>query len=159
MSADEFAAFVAYSINDYAESKHRSGQCASGEEALAASRHDFRTILPEGRTTPGHEFLTIRSATGERVGTLWLAFPPARGPRGAFVYSLEVDAAHRRKGYAEAAMRAAEERARAHGQTELGLNVFGFNAGARALYDKLGYTVVATLMRKELTGDPRPPSR
>lgn len=157
MTGEEFTAFVDYSVVDYADSKWRSGQCATKDEALAASRHDFDAILPGGRGTPGHEFFILRNDARERVGTLWLAFPPARGAHGAFVYSLAVDEAHRRKGYAAAAMRAAEERARGHGQTEIGLNVFGFNAGARALYDKLGYEVVATLMRKEL-GPPRPAS-
>jgi ribosomal protein S18 acetylase RimI-like enzyme len=157
MTPTEFATFVEYSIVDYADSNFRSGQYPMRAEALEASKHQFAQILPSGQSTPGHEFLTIRREDGTRVGTLWLAYPPARGSTGAYVYSLAVDEAHRRHGYAEAAMRLAESRALAHGQTTLGLNVFGFNAGARALYDKLGYEVVATLMRKELTPAPRSP--
>lgn len=151
MTPEEYTAFVDYSIIDYADSGFRAGQFPSAAEALDAAKHQFAQILPDGRTTPGHEFLTIRRDDGTRVGTLWLAYPPARGSSGAFVYSLAVDEAHRRHGYAEAAMRLAEDHARAHGQATLALNVFGFNAGARSLYDKLGYQVVATLMRKELT--------
>lgn len=157
MTPEEYAAFVDYSLVDYADSGFRAGQFATPAEAMDAAKHQFAQILPGGRTTPGHEFLTIRRDDGTRVGTLWLAYPPARGSNGAFVYSLAVDAPHRRHGYAEAAMRLAEDRARAHGQTTLALNVFGFNAGARALYDKLGYEVVATLMRKELTLPPAAP--
>lgn len=155
MTPEEYAAFVEFSIVDYAESNVKSGQFPTQSEALAAAQHQFAQILPTGQTTPGHEFLTIRREDGTRVGTLLLAYPPARGASGAFVYSLAVDEAHRRHGYAEAAMRLAEAHAVAHGQTTLALNVFGFNAGARALYDKLGYQVVATLMRKELTPTPR----
>ena len=157
MTPEEYAGFIEFSIVDYADSKFQSGQCATRSEALEASQREFGQIQPGGRTTPGHEFLTIRREDGTRVGTLWLAYPPARGASGAYVYSLAVDEAHRRRGYAEAAMRMAEDRARARGQPTIGLNVFGFNAGARALYDKLGYQVVATLMRKELTPPPRSP--
>lgn len=47
-------------------------------------------------------------------------------------------------------MRAAESLVMAAGGRAIGLNVFGDNEGARRLYERLGYTSVATVMRKEL---------
>ena len=44
----------------------------------------------------------------------------------------------------------AEDEARGHGATELGLNVFGSNRVARHLYDSLGYETTAVQMRKPL---------
>jgi ribosomal protein S18 acetylase RimI-like enzyme len=153
MSPAEYDEFVRVSIIDYAESKRRAGQWTSAE-ALEQSRQEFARILPTGMSTPGHLFYTIRRDDGLRVGVIWIAVPPARGPRGAYIYELAVEEDHRRRGYAEGALRAAEVIAAQHGQSMIELNVFGFNSGAQALYVKIGYEVVATYMRKTLA----PPS-
>lgn len=47
----------------------------------------------------------------------------------------------------------AEDVARSNGYTSLGLNVFGPNAAARALYDSAGYEVTAVQMLKPLARD------
>jgi GNAT superfamily N-acetyltransferase len=69
------------------------------------------------------------------VGSLWIG---PHGPDRAdafWVWDVEIDAPHRGRGLGRAAMLLAEEAARAHGATELGLNVFGPNTVARHLYD------------------------
>ena len=43
-----------------------------------------------------------------------------------------------------------EEHARSHGARSLGLSVFGFNTGARGLYDSLGYETTSVKMLKKL---------
>ncbi len=45
----------------------------------------------------------------------------------------------------------AEEQARAAGAVELGLNVFGYNTVARALYESLANETVSMQMRKQLS--------
>ena len=66
-------------------------------------------------------------------------------------YSIEDMAeACRRRGYAYAAMRRAEARARAAGAERLGLHVFGGNVGARALYRRLGLEETDVMMAKWL---------
>jgi ribosomal protein S18 acetylase RimI-like enzyme len=47
-------------------------------------------------------------------------------------------------------MLAGEDFARTHGAESIGLNVFGQNTGARALYEDLGYETVSVQMRKRL---------
>ena len=47
-------------------------------------------------------------------------------------------------------MIAVESLVKEAGETEIGLNVFGFNEAARRLYDSLGYRVVATVMTKTI---------
>ena len=44
-----------------------------------------------------------------------------------------------------------EEFAASHGAMRIGLSVFGFNTGAKALYDSLGYTTTSIKMAKELS--------
>ena len=53
-------------------------------------------------------------------------------------------------------MKAAEALVTAAGIGEIGLNVFGFNVPAQALYASLGYRVVATQMAKVLTSERQP---
>jgi len=43
-----------------------------------------------------------------------------------------------------------EAAAKQRGATAIGLNVFGYNTGAKELYDSLGYRVTATQMKKPL---------
>jgi ribosomal protein S18 acetylase RimI-like enzyme len=68
----------------------------------------------------------------------------------AYVFDIAIEEAERGKGLGRATMLAAEEYVRRQGQAEIGLNVFGFNEPARALYESLGYHVVAVQMRKQL---------
>jgi len=44
----------------------------------------------------------------------------------------------------------AEEQARLHGATRLGLNVSGQNTVARRLYERLGYSTVSLRMSKAI---------
>ena len=63
---------------------------------------------------------------------------------------IEIRPEFRRRGYGRAVMLLAEEVARTHGAEYLGLNVFGHNPNARALYESLGYETQAVRMRKPL---------
>ena len=71
------------------------------------------------------------------------------GPK-FWVWKVAVDEPHRGQGLGRAAMLLAEEVARAHGATELGLSVFGHNAAARHLYESMGYITKSVQMRKSL---------
>ncbi len=72
--------------------------------------------------------------------------------RKAFwVWEVVVDEQHRGRGLGRAAMLLAEEQARAAGAVELGLNVFGYNTVARALYESLAYETLSMQMRKQLS--------
>jgi GNAT superfamily N-acetyltransferase len=68
---------------------------------------------------------------------LWIG-PHAIGQISAWwVWDIAIDADQRGKGFGREAMPLAEDRVREHGGSTLGLNVFGFNAGGRALYESL----------------------
>jgi ribosomal protein S18 acetylase RimI-like enzyme len=67
---------------------------------------------------------------------------------GTVVMDIEIESAHRRKGYGRAAMVLAEEHTRQLGMPYLGLNVFGHNPNARALYASLGYETTSEQMRR-----------
>jgi ribosomal protein S18 acetylase RimI-like enzyme len=92
-------------------------------------------VVEEGGSARGYAML------GERT--------TESGPT-AFVYGIELDAAHRGRGIGRAAMALLEERARVRGLPRIELNVFGGNAPARGLYRSLGYEEIAVYMGKTL---------
>jgi GNAT superfamily N-acetyltransferase len=125
---------------------------ASGTMPAAAAREkaerDTARYLGSGAATPGH--LAFRIMAGEvGVGWLWLGVPgPGPDPLMAWVFEIEIEAPFRGNGHGRAAMRLAEDEARARGMTSLGLNVHGQNMVARSLYESLGYEVMALQMKK-----------
>jgi RimJ/RimL family protein N-acetyltransferase len=148
MRPDELPAFMEHSIASYAHGiETQGGQTA--EFARKKSEEDHAAILPDGLKTPGHT-LWVVEAGGERVGLLWLAERDSGGRRVIFIYDVEIDDAHRGKGYGRAAMQLAEEQARALGIGRIELNVFGGNEVARKLYLSLGYVETSVQMAKDL---------
>lgn len=133
----------------YAEEITSSGALPA-PEAREKARRDTAQLLSAGLETPGQHVFRVL-AGDVAVGWLWLGVPGRGGdPLMAWVYDIEVEPEHRGRGYGRAAMLLAEAEARSRGMTSLGLNVHGQNTVARALYDSLGYEVMALQMKKSL---------
>jgi ribosomal protein S18 acetylase RimI-like enzyme len=149
MSQAELDALLPALKREYAQDELRAGR--GTPEAVHAQVEDlFARLLPDGVDSPGQLLFVGVDGDGAVVGRIWLGLPDEHRPQ-AWVYDIEVDPAHRRRGYARAMLLAAEEVVRARGVTRLGLNVFGHNPGARALYESLGYATMSVQMSKELT--------
>ncbi len=150
MTDAEFAAYRAVLIPEYAAEHVRAGNWPA-EEAETLAEGQIQEVLPQGVATPDH-FLNVMhvDTESEPVGVIWFCLM-RRGPRTiAFVYDVIVYESYRRRGYARAALRLVEEQARALGAERIALHVFGYNDGARALYEGLGYTVTDISMAKPL---------
>ena len=89
-------------------------------------------------------------ADEESVGTLWMGRPLSGDADTWYIFDIEIAKDMRGRGFGRAAMEAAEEWTRERGGTRVALNVFGPNLTARALYDSLGYEVLATSMFKDI---------
>jgi ribosomal protein S18 acetylase RimI-like enzyme len=136
------------------EAEYASQAASAGDlpidEARARARAATARLLPEGMGTTGH-FIFRAVDADENVGWLWLAalgLPP--DPCKAWVYDVSVDEEFRGRGYGRQIMLLAEREARMRGMTSIGLNVFGANMVARALYVSLGYEVTRQQMKKVL---------
>lgn len=147
MNAHEYAAWSAAQLVSYATEIAESG-LLDPDAARARAEQQHAELLPEGLETPRMHLLRV-VYEGEPVGVLWVG-PAPRDETTAWIYDIEIDPAHRGRGFGRAAMIAAEQVARDAGWSGIGLNVFGPNVRARALYDSLGYAVTATSMRKPL---------
>lgn len=135
MTEDELAAFHSGAVESYARSREEAGESAA--LARARSEESLAEMFPDGRPAPGHHLFSVRE-DGEPAGVLWVC---ERWPAQAFVYDVEVDEAFRGRGLGAAAMVHAALWTRERGLAWLGLNVFGPNTHARALYERLGYLV------------------
>ena len=151
MLPDEFEAYLAWAVDDYAAELERNGK-ATGEAAKVTSRASFDSALPDGLATQGHDLLVaVDPDDGQRVGVLWFG-PSTDDPAMAWVYDITVDEERRRQGWGRAIMRSFEGEARARGFARAGLNVYGDNHVARRLYESLGYVETARQLHKELPG-------
>ena len=150
MTAAEFAAWLPIAIRDYAADNVAIDRWAP-QEAEANAAAEFHDLLPAGVATPDHHLFTIRdAATGATVGMIWFAVVGTAPRQYAFVYDFMIDAPVRRRGYGAQAFTALEQEVRARGLHRIGLHVFGNNAPARALYQKLGYRETSVNMLKDL---------
>jgi ribosomal protein S18 acetylase RimI-like enzyme len=81
---------------------------------------------------------------------LWLKLDATSEGMTAFGYDFSVLPELRRSGYGRAIMAAAEDECRRRGVVSVGLNVFGDNLAAQALYEQMGFEVTSIQMRKRL---------
>ncbi len=150
MTADEYSPYLERLIVEYAAENVTSGRW-SAEESEAKSRENVLGLLPDGLATAGQHLWVARdAATGTRVGLLWLEIRPAAGTTEAFIYDVEVDAAHRGAGYGRAIMNACDDKARELGATRVALHVHGHNTVARNLYTSLGFVEKSITMARDL---------
>jgi GNAT superfamily N-acetyltransferase len=149
MRDDEYDAYADEQARQYVRSL--TGTVTS-EAAVAKARRDREEFLPHGPATERHRLLVAENADGEVVGHVWLGLdePRTKSPETAWLYDIRVVPAHRRAGYGAAILAAVEAMARDAGALRLGLNVFGDNKAAIALYERGGYQVTTQQMAKRL---------
>ena len=92
-------------------------------------------------------------ADSEVVGVIWFA-PRIAGSNQWWIFDIEIDEAHRRRGHARAALQLAQIEAKQNGASSIGLNVFAFNEGAHELYESLGYQPMSIQMQLPLADQP-----
>jgi len=150
MTEQEFTKRLAVLIDRYADDLWESGR-ATPEQARDESLRQNNDLLPQGLDTDGMLFFTAE-ADGQPVGWLWVGpTPRANLPEQSWIYNIEVDEAHRGKGYGRAMIKAVERELAERGFTKLALNVFGGNSVAINLYESLGFEVTAQQMAKPIT--------
>jgi ribosomal protein S18 acetylase RimI-like enzyme len=151
MRADEWDAWRARTVSEYADEKVRNKRLTT-ERAAAQAEQETDALLTDGLGTPGHHlFVAEDLASAERVGYLW--FGPRLGdpdPDVAWLYDIFVEETGRGRGIGRTMMDLLEIEARAAGCRRIELNVFGDNAPANGLYDSAGYVEMTRQMGKDL---------
>jgi ribosomal protein S18 acetylase RimI-like enzyme len=147
MTLEEYGRWHSSAVVDYAQAWVDSG-ILTPDEASKRAETQFAELLPDGLDTAQQEFFTPVDGD-EAVGVLWVHFDDS-GERRAFIYDIQVWDHLRRRGYGRAVIEALVEEARRRGARSIGLNVFGSNPGAKALYERTGFEVTATQMKLTL---------
>lgn len=133
---------------DYAKGKVRAGVWSQAEAEGRASR-ELDEVLPDGPATRDHLLYSVRDDTiPAEVGIVWFAVMNSGVGRILWIYDIIIHEQFRRRGYARRTLELVEERAIELGARRVELHVFGHNHGARALYEKLGYGVISSIMGK-----------
>jgi ribosomal protein S18 acetylase RimI-like enzyme len=157
MTGPEYAIWLAETVPAYAEDKVAAGQWAA-DDALALSRQEYEELLPQGMATADNHFFSIVDAQSAIVGMLWFAVTTKFNSRVAYVFDVGVKPEHQRQGHAYRAFQEVEGQVQALGLAGIALHVFGHNAGARALYAKLGYGPTNISLYKALSATQASPS-
>jgi ribosomal protein S18 acetylase RimI-like enzyme len=131
---------------DYVKERIAAGD--SPREAEGNATRSFEQLVPGGSPAPG-QLMGRLCIAGETVGHLWIG-PAGSDPKRWWVWDIAVKTDMRGRGLGREAMLLGEQLARSNGATSIGLNVFGHNRVARALYTSLGYEESAVVMRKPL---------
>ncbi|MQA24185.1 MAG: GNAT family N-acetyltransferase [Micromonosporaceae bacterium] len=149
MRQDEYDAYTARREAEYADSLAGS---LPPDAAKEKARQDHAEFLPQGLATERQRLLIAEDDAGHVVGTAWVGLeePRTRTTEIAWLYDIRVEERRRRSGYARAILTAVEALARDAGASRLGLNVFGHNRPAIALYETSGYEVTTQQMVKRL---------
>ena len=147
MTADRLPAWVEVGKADYRADRIRAGEPV--DRATDEAEQTYAAWFAHGEPAPGH--LVQDVLWGETiVGSLWVGPQSIGRVDEWWVWNVEIAEEFRGRGFGRRAMELAEDLVRAQGATSLGLNVFGFNTGARRLYESLGYDVAAVRMSKSL---------
>ncbi|MFL4476620.1 GNAT family N-acetyltransferase [Paeniglutamicibacter sp. MACA_103] len=132
---------------EYVASRMEAGKSAA--EANAAASKSFAHHFPKGKPREQHLVYNV-VAEDAIVGYLWIG-PQTDADAGKWwVWDVEIFESFQRRGYGRDAMLLAEHEAKSFGAVQLGLNVFGYNTGARKLYEALGYATTSIHMAKQL---------
>jgi len=145
MSAADYGAYEQHLNSAYAQEMLEAGAYPDLAAATVASERSQAELLPGGVDTPGHHLWSAHDGD-TLVGILWIA---VAGPK-AYIYDIEVHEQQRRRGYGRELLDAGAVAAVQLGAATLGLNVFGPNEVARALYGRAGYTTTERTYRIEL---------
>jgi len=147
MPTERIPEWLDTAMADYVTSRMRAGE--TREQARANEQRSREQWFPGGQPLPDHHVWDVVDDSDTVVGYLWIG-PFAVGSTEWWVFNVEIAEEHRRLGHARRALEAAHRVARHEGATSIGLNVFGYNDGARELYERLGYGVTSVQMKLPL---------
>ena len=139
MTNTEYDTFCAWSFSsqtqDYVDISGLSHEAARKQAMV-----DMQQMLPDGRNTVDHRFMSIEiSDSKEIVGFIWVLFEETNGRKQTFLCDFLILESHRRKGYATTALSMLSRYSIDIGCDEIVLFVSDQNTAARKLYEKCGY--------------------
>jgi GNAT superfamily N-acetyltransferase len=149
MRPEELEPYLRHLAVEYGAEQASTGRWRP-DEATGNALAEMHEELPDGVATRDHRLFVAEDEAG-RIGVLWIGLHNPRGvPDLAWINDIEIDEGRRGAGLGRRLLTEAERVTREEGIGWLGLNVFGRNSRARALYESAGYETTSLQMRKRL---------
>jgi ribosomal protein S18 acetylase RimI-like enzyme len=138
----EIQSYLQHSIREYAQAMFDLGEYPNFATAFRASETEVMTYYNQSMPEDTHfAFHIVEKSSNQIAGILAFSFLWIKDHHIAFVDYIEIFPEFRRKGYAKQAMVWMEDYVRKHKLKVIDLNVMMNKAGARKLYEGLGYQV------------------
>lgn len=150
MREDEYPAYLAYFIPDYAQEIAANYQL-SLDDASARAKQEIAEDLPEGVKTPGQVLLCLIACseqTEQHVGYLW--YKPDTAMRNVFIYDFHIFNDCQGQGLGKKTLSAFEQELRKQNFQQIRLRVAGDNTRAQHVYEKSGFGVTGINMSKNI---------
>jgi len=149
MSEREYAAYLDYFLNDYAQ-EIASNYDRSPHDARRQAETEIAQNLPDGPQTKGQILLTIldNAPQPDLIGYVW--YRPDDKIRSVFIYDFYILPDHRGKGQGKAALQALETELAHQGYGEIRLRVAADNPRAQHVYQTGGFRVTGINMAKRI---------
>ena len=149
MTEGEFAAYIASAVSSYADAHIRAGDVLP-EEALMRAQKDYDELLPDGLGSKNQYLFTVTDDALGAIGMIWYQIKARKAGKSAYLYDVVIREDLRGKGYGRRTLELTEGMLSELGVQRIGLNVFGYNVAARALYEKMGYQITGMGMVKRI---------
>lgn len=146
MTEVEFAALKARMSVEYEQDVAR-GLGVPVEDVREQAQQQIESLMKDGINSPDHRYWTVVAPDVGDVGVLWVMLRPRQE---AFIYFIGIDDAFQGRGYGEQTMKQLDVVMRSQGVKRIALNVFGDNAVAQRLYQRVGYRAAAISMVKDI---------
>lgn len=144
MTDEEFRLYFENKIERYSDVLSQNVH-EEGEEPSYKALRQLKNLLPQGNETPNHYLFNIYK-DDHKIGFVWLKVEIEK--KSAFLYEIYIFEEHRAKGFGTEVMNHIEEWLKQKEVQYFKLNVFGNNAGARRLYEALGFGIAGVNMLK-----------
>ena len=149
MTKNQFNSYVSQEIKRYAMENVNAGYWPR-KDSIKMSKEAHEQLIPQGLSTKGHFFFCIYDRDDRKIGYIWFAIIRRPRTREAFIYDFFIIKRYRGKGMGRMTLEEASREARKLSASKLSLHVFAHNSVAKALYEKVGFSVDSMNMSKRI---------
>jgi ribosomal protein S18 acetylase RimI-like enzyme len=147
MNQEEFDFYIRNKVPRYAESIAQNIKLDE-QKALENASQKLQRLLSEGNNTPGHLLFNVIQ-DDKLIGYVWIKINYET--HESFLYEIYIKEQFRGKGKGTRVMQLIEKLLIEQEIESFNLHVFGHNAGAFKLYERIGFDVIGINMQKKIS--------
>jgi GNAT superfamily N-acetyltransferase len=149
MNAEGYRVFRKASLEGYATDISKQHE-VSIDQARRDAEASFATLLPKEQATENNYFYNLVGDDNGLLGYIWFQAREKSGKKSVLICDIFVNPTERNRGLGKFMLEWLDGKVQELGLSEIVLHAFGFNKGARHLYESFGYEITNVHMRKKL---------